>query len=151
MPQFENNYILLSALLPPIIYLGFYIFAAFRNRLKNDTAFSRRRTAESRFKAGLQKIEKAINTEPDNVFFNLLSETAAAYLGDMLNLPQGELTIADINKLRAENKLGADATSMITDILNKCDEVRFAGGARSAGEKLEMLEKLKKLRALINS
>ncbi|MBP7652764.1 BatD family protein [Candidatus Dependentiae bacterium] len=142
----NNNYlILLFSIIPVSIYLLIYIIMRYLNKLKTDSGFARNKFAESKFKTNISKLEQNINSADNKEFFEQAAKTAADYIGDKFNLPQGEFTLNDLNLLKISGKLTESAYSLCSEILIKCDEARFSVTGNSESEKTCLINNLKKI------
>lgn len=105
-----------AVLAPPALYVALAGFAAWRSR--RDASVERRRTALS---TALRRLDGAKPTE--------IVAAVAGYFGDRLNQPAARFEGRAAVELLADRNASAETVSRLRELLARCDEAAYAGGA----------------------
>lgn len=115
-----------SFVIPPLFYILISFTAKHRARLKHDVGFARRRRARQQAQT---TIDRALSDSTLSNQWHGLAEAITVYLTNRFNLPPGQLTPVDVQKLISHHHYHESLAKQISDFLETCDAVRFAPGA----------------------
>jgi hypothetical protein len=121
-------------LLPPLAFAGALWLRRRRDRLRSDTAYSRRAQAGSKLRKRLKAARAAQAAGQGREVYRALSESLLAFAGDKLNQEFRGLTHPEA-RLRLEQRGAAPETAAAYDaLMQRCDFVLFAGMQPSEDE-----------------
>ena len=137
-------------LLPPLALAGSLWFRRRRDRLRSDTAYSRRSQAAAKLRKRLKAARAAQQAGQGREAYRALSEALAAFAGDKLNQEFRGLTLPEA-RLRLERHGAAAETAAAYDgLMQRCDFVLFAGISPSEEETRRDLDAGEKLLGLMD-
>ncbi len=130
--------------LPAVVYLGVFLLTTHHRRLRSDSLFARSRSARKILKKHLAEAKnKLVQNDPE--FCQALSTAVSRFVSDKLGLGRGELTVIDIEKLKAEGKLSYEIADELKNLLGACDMGRFTPKRSQRQENQALLNRALKL------
>jgi hypothetical protein len=121
-----SPYLYTTAGAPIILWFLARIFAARRNRMRIDTAFSRKRGAGKNAKKRLCDAQKALKKKEYPRYYSALSDTLCSFIADQLHLPRSHVTPDAIHTLLSDTSVDTETCDSLQSFLNTCDFARFA-------------------------
>ncbi len=124
--------------LPPAAYLVALAVVTRRRKLAGDLALARSKSARKVLRKHMAEARRHLHGE-NRQFCDSLARAVSRFTSDKLNLGTGELTAYDVELLARENRMDAELSRRIADILQQCDAGRFAPSALSIEQRTELL------------
>ena len=124
----------LLLIFPPLIYLSSLLLNSRYQRLHNDNALIRAKSANAVKNKQLKRAKQLIS-EDGNEIYQELSRCLNRFIADRLNLGTGELTINDVEKLSQENQVPEELAQRISAYIQDFDRRRFTHQEASTAEK----------------
>ena len=116
----------------PALYLLCFTVIRYRDRLRGDQAFARRRSAR---RTALSRIARAAHADGSDSAA-AVSAALTGYVADRCNLPPGGVTRADaVHQLRLRN-VQDNTINRFDALLSRCENARYAGGDHVAADDL---------------
>lgn len=115
--------------LPPMLCLFAMLTSRYRERVRGDAAFARRRGAQRRARAALRR---ALNGDPAQDPLHGVSAAFAEYISDRFNMPPGRVTSDELGSVLAQQGIDDGVIREITEFFETCDAGRFMPGANHA-------------------
>ncbi|MBN1823452.1 MAG: protein BatD [Endomicrobiales bacterium] len=123
-----------------VLYLGFFAFAKWQEKLKGDVAFARRIRASATARRHLKKAKALMNGDPKD-YYSAISRAVLEFSADKMNVSAEGLTVPVLNELLSSRGTGAETMTNICEILSECDMVRFAPTSVTEEMKKSIYEK----------
>jgi len=143
-------WIVIGLLVPPLAFLGLFVWQSRRMRFRQDAALRRRRNALRRAQARLREMDSAAEEGRHGEAADLASRGLREYLGDMLNLEGAALTATEVEQRLRETGLTAELSSRVHRLLDDLEARQYGAGqtdrspeslTMSMGELLRELER----------
>lgn len=128
----------------PLAYALLALVVTVRRRTRGDQAAVRARGARKRAQERLQAARAKVDGD-EREFFHELSLAIHRYFVDRFNLGEGEMTAADVARLREEGRLAADAAAEAAALLETCDSARFGASSTDRAEREALLQRTDEL------
>src|SRR5690606_35064778 len=113
--------------LPPLAFAGAFVARRRRERLRSDSALSRRTRAGAERRRRLREVRTALDANRPHAFYRALSEAVMAFPSDKLNREFRGLTLPEAMSLLAAHGVTAETAAAYDQLLQRCDFVLFAG------------------------
>lgn len=145
-PWYTTRLFLGLQTLPPLILALIYLFVRRRQEFERDIAKARRHRAPRVAREALRHAEEALKAGRRRAFHEAIWETLAAYYGNRLNLPPGEITADAVLAAFDSISTPRDVLDDISALFASCEQARFDRvGAEPATLPPEELHQLKEL------
>jgi hypothetical protein len=132
--------------LVPLLGFGVVVLARRRrDHLESDVAYRRARYARKIARKKLAQARKLAAAADASRFYAAVAEVLADYFGDRFNRSGKGLTRPDIAAAFAEAGIADHLIEEFLDMLDRCDQARFAPGAGEAASLLEECTRAEKL------
>jgi len=109
-----------------IVFITLIVIRLRQDRLINDERYARRLKASSRAKKAIKEIERLLQQDKTEAFFNAVFKTIREYLADRFHLPAGGITAATILDIAKEKDINNEVLDKIKNIFADCDMARYA-------------------------
>ena len=134
-----------AILLITIIWFGWKLWQAFKNRLQNDVAFARRYKAEAKARESLKATKTNLQNNNSKEFYTSLYKTLNDYLADKMHVPLAGLNGGMIEAYLKERSVEPSKLQTIKILFEHCDLVRFASVSMSQEQMQKDYEQLQDL------
>lgn len=111
---------------PLLVYFGMHIYLKRRERLATDTRYARRLRAPRQARKGIKRAANYLAEDKREEFYDAIFKILQEYLGDLLHIPSGGITIDIIKKRLDETSIDKGVINTIAQLFNVCDMVRYA-------------------------
>ncbi len=112
----------------PAIYLLCFALVRYRDRVRGDQGFARRRSAR---RTALSRIAQAARDNGSNTAA-AVSAALTGYVADRCNLPPGGVTRADAVRQLRSRAVPAEVVDQVDALLSHCESAQYAGGGDGA-------------------
>lgn len=133
LPHHRTGFHILLAL-PPLVFAGALLLRRRLDRLRTDTAYSRRLRASSGLRQRLKAARRARENGNARDFYRALSEALIAFPSDKLNLEFRGLTLPEAASRLTGHGASPETAASYDALRQRCDFVLFAGMQPDAGE-----------------
>lgn len=140
-----SPYLYSTASAPVIVWLLAHLFATRRNRMRTDTAFSRKRSASKNAKKRIHEAQKALKQKDYSAYYSALSDALCTYIADQLHVPRSHVTPDTLHSLLSDSSINSDTCDALQSFLNKCDFARFASHVNDHDKAREDIGRAQKL------
>ncbi len=140
----------LLLLLPPLALAGAWWLRRHQERLRSDSAFSRRTRAAAELKRRLKSARQALESNQSRDFYRALSEAVTAFPSDKLNREFRGLTLPEAAAMLSARGASSETVSAYDTLLQRCDYVLFAGMAPTSDEMRRDIETAESLLARLD-
>jgi len=134
IPQTQSWSWYFLLLLPPLIYFSALALTNRHQKLHNNSALKRAKSANTSKNKQMKAAKQLINAD-GNQIYQELSRILTGYIADRLNLGTGELTTIDIRRLNKEDQLPIEIAERLSQYLQDFDRLRFTNQNTSLEEK----------------
>lgn len=139
-PLYQKTWVWVLIFFPLFLTAGAYGYKKYQDRMQNDTAFARSRTASDK---AAKTLSEAGNSDSIKQGYHLIEKALVQFITDKLNLPPAGLSNQDI--IREIEKLGdTEITTELKRLLTKCETISYAPNATQASLNSD-IEKTKSL------
>jgi hypothetical protein len=114
-------------LLPLFAFAGAYFLRRRLDRLRSDSAFSRRTQASSALRRRLKAARQALDENQGRDFYRALSEAVVAFPSDKLNREFRGLTLPEAFSMLGQRGAAHETAAAYDTLMQRCDFVLFAG------------------------
>jgi hypothetical protein len=113
-------------LLPPVVFLMFYMSYRKRERIKTDRGYARSLKAPRKARSGLSRARAFLDKNDTARFYDTVHKTLEEYLGNRFNLPRGSVTVNDIDLRLRQAGCEEHILKKLRDVFAKCEMARYA-------------------------
>jgi len=116
----------------PLIYALFFAVTRYRERVRSDEGFARRRRAR---KTAISTIARAAGSDGAASVAEV-SGAITRYVADRCNLPPGGVTRADAVKQLRDRHVPEEIVAKVDALLSECEDAQYAGVVQSGANDL---------------
>ncbi|MBF0489965.1 MAG: protein BatD [Candidatus Omnitrophica bacterium] len=127
----KNLWFWLFVVIAAVVWLGFYFWNEFQDRLKKDEAFSRNWRADAKAKELLKNAKASLPHNNAKEFYGEVYKTLNNYLADKMHLPLASLNVPMIEEYLKKRAIDPSKLQTIKDLWERCDLARFASASMS--------------------
>lgn len=124
---------------PPLVWLAAVGIARRRERLRTDTAWTRRLHAGGRLNKYLREARTAYRRHDHRALCAAVSDALCHYIADQLHVSAPQVSAMTLPKLVEGTRVKQETVEAIQRVLEACDYGRFGGGAFDAGQARALL------------
>ena len=116
-----------TVLLLPLLFLsGLFLYQRHEDKLAGDISYARNRRAHPLAKKNLKKAVALLEAGDTIAFFAELERAVMGFIGNRLNVSERGLTRQQLDESLRRASVSDDIRSRLSDLLNVCDQGRFA-------------------------
>ena len=147
LAAFSNNSLLLHKrsiffiliFVPLVAVIASIFFQKYRNRLKTDVSFVRKRRAFADARKRLLEIKKNSGIIAAEDGYARIANTMTDYIADKLNITSASIMHIKISNIPEIKKLPKETIDKLVELMDICDYSRFAKGSGSNGRILDAI------------
>lgn len=124
-PLHQRTLVWIMIFFPILLTAGAFGFKKYHDRMSNDTAFARSRTARERADKTLSEAEQTTDLK---LGYHLIEKTLVQFITDKLNLPPAGLSHNDLI-LHIEKLGDTEIMTELKRLLTKCETIAYAPNA----------------------
>jgi hypothetical protein len=148
-PWHRRPAFLAAQLVPPFVLALVFLAVRRREELDRNVQLARRQMAPRAARAAIAKARAALSRGDAREFVEALWEATAAYFGNRLNLPPGQVEKAVVLEALRRGGLDVGSRSDLESLFDRCDQIRFGGADRP--EPAEMEKMVEQLSAILRA
>ncbi len=125
-PLYRRAWPYAAMVLPIGILLLLRAYQRRADRLAHDRRFARGRLAHPLARKHLNEARKLLAGGPPQAFYEEIERAVSGFVGNRLNIPETGLTRDQLDDRLRDVGLAADRRAELRDLLDECDQARFA-------------------------
>ena len=125
-PYHERFWVYFLLVLPLLAVVGVVFQQRFANRLASDQRFARNRRAHPVARRHLKQAEKLLQSNHPRSFYAEIERALLSFIGNRLNIPETGYTYSQLEARLQAAGLDDTLRSELKQLLQECDQVRFA-------------------------
>ncbi len=110
-----------------VLWVGIKIWQSFQRRLQNDQAFAKKFNAPMEAKKGFKQAGELLTQNKNKEFYDAIDKTLRNYLAHKMHQPIGSMTIAAMEVKLSQAHVEEKYITDLKEIMERCDQIRFAG------------------------
>lgn len=139
---YKNKLFLMLQVIPIIAIISVLIFQRRKERIATDIRYARQLRAAREVKKKLAQLQRFLNSNEPEKFFDLVFKTLQEYLGDKFHMPTAGITSDVVEELNRYS-IGKDVLDELKECFHNCDIARYAPSGITRGQMLKTFELVK--------
>ena len=123
---YKNKIFLLINILPFFTLAALYLYALYRNRIKNDIRYARSLRARGAASKRLKGAKKIMNKNMAKEFYTEIYKAVIEYIADKLNIPHPSIIKDSLEGRLTDIGIGKEVINKVKILFDDCDMARFA-------------------------
>ena len=128
-----------------LFFIGGLLYYRRHNRVSTDLAYARRLKAPKQAKEGIKEAYQYLKRHKTKEFYVTIFKVIQHYFGNKFHLSSQGLTIKELEKIFDNKNIKQEMVSSVQQILEECDQVRFASTIKEEATMKKHLEQVESI------